>query len=184
MTLQSPFDFFPSVLNWHFLDVWGMLFLQIYWSDAQRCEEQYFACFLSPMFQVECEPEIPLFGLHINWKGPLLSFYSNIHFYRLDVCVTVHHQYNDVINHKMQQISRLLIFLNQPNMFRVNTVPSQPWHRSAAEAVNCNKSCIYIQKVHLRMGEFVARNMSGWFKKINKRKICCILLLVYIVKPC
>ena len=29
------------------------------------------------------------------------------------------------------------------------------------------------------MGEFVARNMLGWFKKINKRKSCCILLLVY-----
>ena len=32
------------------------------------------------------------------------------------------------------------------------------------------------------MGEFVARNMLGWFKKINKRKSCCILLVVYIVE--
>jgi hypothetical protein len=31
------------------------------------------------------------------------------------------------------------------------------------------------------MGEFVARNMLGWFEKINKRKSCCILLVVYIV---
>ena len=30
------------------------------------------------------------------------------------------------------------------------------------------------------MGEFVAGNMLGWFKKINKRKICCILLAVYM----
>ena len=32
------------------------------------------------------------------------------------------------------------------------------------------------------MGEFVARNMLGWFEKINKRKSCCILLVVYIVE--
>ena len=32
------------------------------------------------------------------------------------------------------------------------------------------------------MGEIVARNMLGWFKKINKRKSCCILLVVYIVE--
>jgi hypothetical protein len=61
-------------------------------------------------------------------------------------------------------------------------VPSQPWHRSAAEAVHCTKSCIYSQKVLLRMGEFVARNMLGWFEKINKRKSCCIFLVIYIVE--
>ena len=32
-------------------------------------------------------------------------------------------------------------------------------HRSAAVSVHCIKSCIYCQKVLLRMGEFVARNM-------------------------
>ena len=32
------------------------------------------------------------------------------------------------------------------------------------------------------MGEFVAQNMLGWFKKINKRKSCCILLVIYIVE--
>ena len=31
------------------------------------------------------------------------------------------------------------------------------------------------------MDEFVAGNMLGWFIKINKRKSCCILLVVYIV---
>ena len=30
---------------------------------------------------------------------------------------------------------------------------------SAAVSVHCTKSCIYSQKVLLRMGEFVARNM-------------------------
>ena len=110
----------------------------------------------------------------------------------------------------MQQIFRLLIFLNQPNMFRATYSPilrstfwlyiqllvqctafaadrchgwhkvsSQPWHRSAEEAVNCTKSCTYSQKLLLRMGEFVTRNMLG-LKKINKRKSCCILLVVYI----
>ena len=43
-------------------------------------------------------------------------------------------------------------------------------NRSAAMSVHCTKSCIYSQKVLLRMDEFVARNMLGWFKKINKRK--------------
>jgi hypothetical protein len=38
-------------------------------------------------------------------------------------------------------------------------VPSQTCHRSAAMSVYCTKSCIYSQKVLLRMGEFVARNM-------------------------
>ena len=32
------------------------------------------------------------------------------------------------------------------------------------------------------MGEFVDRNILGLFKKINKRKSCCILLVVYIVE--
>ena len=31
------------------------------------------------------------------------------------------------------------------------------------------------------MGEFVTRNVLGSFEKINKRKICCILLVVYSV---
>ena len=114
----------------------------------------------------------------------------------------------------MQQLFRLLVFLNQPYIFRATnspilrnifwlhikllvqctdnapdrchywdwtSVPSQPWHRSAAVSVNCTKSCIYSPKVLLRMGEFVSRNMLGWIKKINKRKSCCILLVVYIV---
>jgi len=38
-------------------------------------------------------------------------------------------------------------------------VPSQPCHQSAGIPVHCTKSCIYNQKVLLRMGEFVARNM-------------------------
>ena len=38
-------------------------------------------------------------------------------------------------------------------------VTSQTWRRLAAVSVHCTKSCIYSQKVLLRMGEFVARNM-------------------------
>ena len=107
----------------------------------------------------------------------------------------------------MQQLFRLLIFLiflNQTNMFRATNstilrstfwlyiqllvqctdTAANRYHRSAEEAVHCTKSCIYSQKVLLRMGEFVDRNMLVWFKKIkkiNKRKTCCILLVVYIV---
>ena len=61
------------------------------------------------------------------------------------------------------------------------SVPSQPWHLSAAVSVHFTKSCIYSQKLLLRMGEFFARNMWGWIKKINKRKWFCILLVIYIV---
>ena len=43
---------------------------------------------------------------------------------------------------------------------------------------------LYSQKFLLRMGEYVARNMLGRFKKINKRKSCSILLVVYIVNRC
>jgi len=39
------------------------------------------------------------------------------------------------------------------------SVPSQPWHRSAAVSVHCTKIYIYSPKVLLRMGEFVSRNM-------------------------
>ena len=50
-------------------------------------------------------------------------------------------------------------------------VPNKPCHRSAAISVHCTKSCIYSQKVLLKMGEFVARNMYSWFEKINKRNL-------------
>ena len=76
----------------------------------------------------------------------------------------------------MQQLFRLLILLNQPYMFRATNWPilrGTFWlyiqflvqctdiaaDRSAAVSVHCIKSCIYRQKVVLRMGEFVARNM-------------------------
>ena len=67
----------------------------------------------------------------------------------------------------MQQLFHLLIFLNQPYMFRATNspilrstfdciysfgyngtafLPSQPWHRSAAGSVHCTQSCICSQK--------------------------------------
>jgi hypothetical protein len=54
-------------------------------------------------------------------------------------------------------------------------------HRHCCRPVYCTNSCTYSKKVLLGMGEFVARNMYGWIKKINKRKNCCILLVIYIV---
>jgi hypothetical protein len=39
---------------------------------------------------------------------------------------------------------------------RWKSVPSQPWHQSAAVLVHCNKSCTYSRKALLRVGEFVA----------------------------
>ena len=92
----------------------------------------------------------------------------------------------------MQKLFRSLIFLNQLNMFRATNSPILRRtfrvhiqllvqctdtaahrclrHRSAAVSVHCTKSCICSLKVLLRMGEFVARNMLSWFKKINERK--------------
>ena len=82
MKLQSPFDFSLSILKLTFLDVRERLFLQIYWSDAQRCEEQYCACFLSLAgVSSGIQPEIPLLGLHTKWNRPLWSLYSNTYFY-------------------------------------------------------------------------------------------------------
>ena len=88
-----------------------------------------------------------------------------------DVCVTVHHQYNDVSN---QQDAITFSFINlfksalyvsgdkfahpQEHLLTVYTAFGV-MHRSAAVSVHCTKSCIYSQKVLLRMGEFVARNM-------------------------
>ena len=64
----------------------------------------------------------------------------------------------------MQQIFRLLIFLNQPNTFRATNLPilrstfltvytafrtasaADRCHGRDAEAVHCTKSCIYSQK--------------------------------------
>ena len=83
----------------------------------------------------------------------------------------------------MQQLFLLLIFLILPSMFRATNSPilrsafdciysfwynaptllptGATWHRSAAVSVHCTQSCIYSQKVLMRMGEFVARNMEG-----------------------
>ena len=104
----------------------------------------------------------------------------------------------------MQQFFCLLILLNQRNMFRATESPilgSTFWmyiqllvqctdtavdrcHRGTGrQQRRCivPKSCTYRQKVLLRMRESVARNILGWFKRINKRKRCCILLVIYIV---
>jgi len=75
----------------------------------------------------------------------------------------------------MQQIFRLLFFLNQLKMFWATIFPIlrstfdctciqllvQCTDTAAAVSVHCAKSCMYSQKVLLRMGEFVARNMLG-----------------------
>ena len=103
----------------------------------------------------------------------------------------------------MQQLFRVLIFLNQPYMFLATNSPilrSTFWmyiqllvqcadtaadRRTGRRQCRCivpkTKSCIYSHKVLLMMGEFVAQNMYGWFTKTNKRKSCCILLITYIV---
>ena len=67
----------------------------------------------------------------------------------------------------------LQILLKLPNLsFDENlSVTRSPYHRSAAISLHCVKSCVYSQKVLLKMGEFVARNMLSWFKKINKRNL-------------
>ena len=71
----------------------------------------------------------------------------------------------------MQQLFRLLVLLKsalhvsgdkfahpQEHFLTVYTVFGT-MHRSEAASEHCTKSCIYSQKVLLRMGELVARNM-------------------------
>ena len=73
--------------------------------------------------------------------------------------------YNDVNTPQDATIFLLLISLIQPYMFRATNTAFGTMHRhcsrSAAVSLHCTKSCIYSQKVLLRMGEFVARNMLG-----------------------
>jgi len=71
----------------------------------------------------------------------------------------------------MRQLFRLLIFLIQPYMFRATNSPILTstfgqyvqllvqCTRHCCRPVRCTKSCTYRQKMLLRMGEFVARNM-------------------------
>ena len=87
-------------------------------------------------------------GLYVGWLLAWMSRYFDI-----DVCVTVHHQYNDVNN---QQDATTFSFMN-----------------------------LFKSALHVSGDKFVhpqehMRNMLGWFKKINKRKICCIFLVVYM----
>ena len=99
----------------------------------------------------------------------------------LDICLTVHYQYNDLSNQQdASTFSCINLFKSalrvsgdkfahpQQHFLTVYTVFGTmhrhccrpvPWHWSAAVSVHCTKSCIYIQKVLLMMGEFVARNM-------------------------
>ena len=48
---------------------------------------------------------------------------------------------------------------SEPRLRWKTSVPSQPWHRSAAVLMHCTKSCIYSQKLLLRMGESFTQNM-------------------------
>ena len=97
----------------------------------------------------------------------------------------------------MRQLFRLLIFLIQHYMFWATNSPilrSTFWlyiqllvpvpHRGTGQQ-QCRcivpKAVYTVKKLLLRMGEFMAKNMYSWIKKINKRKSCCILLVVYII---
>ena len=97
----------------------------------------------------------------------------------------------------MQQFFRLLIFLIQSLMFLAtnSTILRSTFslyipilYDSPTLLQTGWQKCrwivpkgVYSRKVLLRMGEFVARNMLGLIKKINKRKSCCNLLVIYII---
>jgi hypothetical protein len=109
----------------------------------------------------------------------------------------------------MQYIFRLLIFLNQPYMFRATTspilrstfdyiqllvqctdtatdrwrgwdVPPQPCYQSAALSVHCTKSCIYSQKCSWGWANLSPETCRADLKR-SINGICCILLVAYIV---
>jgi len=83
----------------------------------------------------------------------------------------MHHQYNNISN---QQDATTFSFINlfksalhvsgdkfghsQEHFLTVYT-DFGTMHRHYCRSVHCTKSCIYSQKVLLRMGQFVARNM-------------------------
>ena len=87
------------------------------------------------------------------------------------------HVSGDKFAHPQEHL--LTVYTDFGKMHRLCCQPVPRWHRSSAEAVHCTKSWLYSQKLLLRMGEFVARNMLGWIKNINKRKNCSILLVIY-----
>ena len=63
------------------------------------------------------------------------------------------------------------------------SVSSQPWHRSAAVSVHCTKSCIYSQKMLLRMDEFVARTCGAELKRLINGKVvasCWLFTSLYL----
>jgi hypothetical protein len=90
----------------------------------------------------------------------------------------------------MKQLFRLLIFLNQPYMSRAT---NSPIHRSTfwlyiQLLVQCTDTaadrCIVPKAVYtVKKCSWGWENLSPetWFKKINKWKSCCILLVAYIV---
>jgi len=60
-----------------------------------------------------------------------------------------------LIKKRRSQLGFVTYLLNYPRIMP----QAVTWYRSAVLSVHCTKSCIYSQKVLLRMGEFVARNM-------------------------
>ena len=104
------------------------------------------------------------------------------------MCVVVTEQYNVTVNsEKLTGTEKYLTLYTRcrinrcccnrvPMQFladqsaQIAAPPSNRWHRSAAGAVQYTKICTHSQKLPLKMGEFVARNMLGCFKKINKLK--------------
>jgi len=106
-------------------------------------------------------------GIQTNGEKDLVK--RTIIVVKLDVCVTLPHQYNDVSN---QQDPTTFSFINlfkstihvsgdkfahpQEHFLAVFTAFGT-MHRHMS--VHCTKSCIYSQNVLLRMGEFVTRNM-------------------------
>ena len=112
----------------------------------------------------------------------------------LDVCVTVHHfSKTNWVTNKMQQLFGLLIFLNQPYMFRATDSPilrstfdciySFWYNKPVGRIVGALCQKLYKQsKVLLRMGEYVARNMQGWFKRLINETVvasCWLLTSLY-----
>jgi len=87
----------------------------------------------------------------------------------LDICVTVRHQYNDVNN---QQDATTFAFINifksaihVPGDKFAHTQEHSLTAYTAFVTMQCNEcsvsKAVHSQKVHLRMGKFVARNMWG-----------------------
>ena len=98
---------------------------------------EFFTIFLVSLYSNECDYAIQVYSFRLFGV------------YELNVCVTAHHQYNDVSNKRNETTFSLINLFNS-----VLQVSGDKFAHPQEHFLT-----IYSQKLLLRMGEFVPRNM-------------------------